>query len=395
MTEINSMPSLLELLPGTEYQYDAKIMSFPTTGIVSVTNRCNLACPYCFNKQNGVDMDFETADMTARFLLANAAITKRKPTFNFFGGEPLLKFDDIIVPLVNKYNDAFSWGMTTNGTLLDEGIVDWLYKHHIQLLLSVDGCKQIQDKQRPMHNGKSSFDILAKILPYLLIYYPDITFRSTLTRDSLYFLDESIETIENFRFSNFTLIPNLFELWQHNDYLLWKNFIDKQAIKIMRYLSLQQPLKTRCNNLITGVREIELLNTNGQLKSPLTGCGMGIIGVGVSPDGHLHACQEENSLNSQDAIGDIITGIDVKKQEAYCHNLYNNWIDYIKKVDQLDTSPNFKLYYANSYCSTRLKDGFACNTTQTAFLKGIHQSATRLYLNYHLTLNPYAQQLFN
>ena len=78
-----------------------------------------------------------------------------------------------------------------------------------------------------MHNGKSSFDVLAKILPYVLIYYPDITFRSTLTRDSLCFLDESVETIENFGFSNFTLIPNLFELWQHNDYLLWKNFIDK------------------------------------------------------------------------------------------------------------------------------------------------------------------------
>ncbi|MGN1326575.1 MAG: hypothetical protein ACI4VQ_00590 [Clostridia bacterium] len=60
---------------------------------------------------------------------------------NFFGGEPLLCFDSLIKPLVEKYKDIVSFGITTNGVLLDEDIVDFFYENNIQLLLSFDGIE--------------------------------------------------------------------------------------------------------------------------------------------------------------------------------------------------------------------------------------------------------------
>ena len=60
---------------------------------------------------------------------------------NFFGGEPLLYFDSLIKPLVEKYKDIVSFGITTNGILLDEDIVDFFYENNIQPLLSFDGIE--------------------------------------------------------------------------------------------------------------------------------------------------------------------------------------------------------------------------------------------------------------
>ena len=74
---------------------------------------------------------------------------KLKGTINFFGGEPLLRYYDIIEPLVliveKDYPDCFNFGITTNGVLLDKEKIDFLYEHNIIPLLSMDGDKETQD----------------------------------------------------------------------------------------------------------------------------------------------------------------------------------------------------------------------------------------------------------
>jgi uncharacterized protein len=102
----------------------------------------------------------------------------------FFGGEPMLCYDNIIVPIVEycneKYPNDFDFGMTTNGTLLDEEKIIWLYEHKFSLLLSIDGNKETQDFNRPCRDEtKSSFDLINKNIPTLLKYYPNLKFRST------------------------------------------------------------------------------------------------------------------------------------------------------------------------------------------------------------------------
>ena len=68
-----------------------------------------------------------------------------------------------------------------------------------------------------------------------------------------------------------------------------------------------------------------------------------MYGIGISPDGSLHPCQEENGKNEIDAVGNIYTGIDFTIHEQYCQNIYNNWIKYLKMIDELPGRLNFEL----------------------------------------------------
>ena len=163
--------------------------AWPSKACLNVTDACNLACKYCFVEQNPHYMTLETAKDATHYLLEN--LEKRNKKFNkneraritFFGGEPMLLYDEIIVPLVNyirENNLPVDFGMTTNGTLLNEERIKFFRKNKFDLLLSIDGAKTTQDLNRPCKNGKSSFDLIIPNIPYLLEKYPNITFRSTI-----------------------------------------------------------------------------------------------------------------------------------------------------------------------------------------------------------------------
>lgn len=87
-------------------------------------------------------MTFEVADRSIQWVLSNCQGDK-KPTVGFFGGEPLLKFDDIIVPITKKYEDKIEFSITTNGTLLNEDIIDFFCDYEIYPLLSFDGVPEV------------------------------------------------------------------------------------------------------------------------------------------------------------------------------------------------------------------------------------------------------------
>lgn len=117
----------------------------PTSAVVNLTNQCNNACPYCFVCFQEDFMEYSTAKDTVEFLLKNVIAQKNveKPTFAFFGGEPLLAFDKIIKPLIIEYGDRINWSITTNGTLLTEEIIDFLADNDVSVLLSWDGLKDV------------------------------------------------------------------------------------------------------------------------------------------------------------------------------------------------------------------------------------------------------------
>ena len=117
-------------------------------GFLNLTQRCNLKCKYCFVVQQPKEMTFQVAKDAADFFANNAKTTKQMPSINYFGGEPLLKWDDIIVPLTeyirDKYGMNFRLGITTNGILLDEEKLEFMKKYGIGFLFSIDGNKKTQ-----------------------------------------------------------------------------------------------------------------------------------------------------------------------------------------------------------------------------------------------------------
>lgn len=134
-----------------------------------IAHDCNLACKYCFagkGEYNGDKslMSLEVGKKAIDFLIQNSG-NRRNLEVDFFGGEPLMNFEVVkgIVAygrsLEEKYNKNFRFTLTTNGMLLNDDVMEFANKEMSNVVLSVDGRKEVNDRMRPTPNGKGSYDI--------------------------------------------------------------------------------------------------------------------------------------------------------------------------------------------------------------------------------------------
>ncbi len=124
-----------------------------------ISHDCNLACPYCFAGQGEYQgdralMSFEVGKKALDFLIANSG-KRRNLEVDFFGGEPLMNFE-VVKQLVaygreqeKLYNKNFRFTLTTNGVLLNEEIMEFCNKEMGNVVLSIDGRKEVHDRMRP------------------------------------------------------------------------------------------------------------------------------------------------------------------------------------------------------------------------------------------------------
>jgi len=163
--------------------------------ILKITNKCNLNCIYCYNadKNEIKDMDFKTAKNSIDYILSDDT---DKLKIQFTGGEPLLNFDLIekVIKYCNKEYDYInvSYAVQTNGTLLNNELIEKIKDLHLKIGISIDGI-EVNDILRPYEDGNSStLDTLRGI--YLLNSY-NIPFGITtvITNKNLPFIKEFVE----------------------------------------------------------------------------------------------------------------------------------------------------------------------------------------------------------
>lgn len=135
-----------------------------------IAHDCNLACRYCFAEEGEYHgrramMSYEVGKQALDFLIANSG-NRRNLEVDFFGGEPLMNWD-VIKQLVEygrsqeeKYNKKFRFTLTTNGVLLNDEIMEFANKEMANVVLSIDGRKEVHDFMRPFRNGKGSYDLI-------------------------------------------------------------------------------------------------------------------------------------------------------------------------------------------------------------------------------------------
>jgi uncharacterized protein len=147
---------------------------------LNVTHRCNMNCDYCYGEDGSyggpaIQMNQETARQAVDFLMKESG-NSDSCRITIFGGEPLLNFDRVkyVVQYAReeaaKRNKEMTFGMTTNGILLNDDVIDFIIKEKIEVTFSLDGPKDIQDKNRPFksNRGKSSYDLIyPKILTFI------------------------------------------------------------------------------------------------------------------------------------------------------------------------------------------------------------------------------------
>lgn len=139
--------------------------------IFNITDDCNLRCKYCkfTGTYNGArthrkhSMSYDTINNSLKLI---QSLYKGKDTLiiGFYGGEPLLEFEKIkyiVSVLENNYSDL-RIGLTTNGTMLDKKVIEYLIQHNIMIKISLDGPKNIHDRNRITKSGSGSFDLIMK-----------------------------------------------------------------------------------------------------------------------------------------------------------------------------------------------------------------------------------------
>lgn len=333
---------------------------YPTCVCLNITDNCNLACKYCFVQQKPHYMTQEIAFKAIDFVVANL-LKKREleprdqlngADVTFFGGEPTLLWDEIIVPTVlyaeEKYPNLVHFNITTNGTLLSTERIEFLQQHYIPVLLSMDGAKEVQDFNRPCRDGSSSFDKIIPIIPNLLQAFPNTTFRATIYQYSCDKIYETYKFAENMGFKNIFICPNARETWTENNLNKMHNEIHKiYADMILSFINNIKPIScATINSTFKKILEHDLqvyYNDYNDLEvnRPVTRCGIGTGSASISYDGKIFGCQEQDSRDTNDYfyIGDIFNGIDVKKHTSILTD-YNQKALAVSENKQLcDTCP--------------------------------------------------------
>ena len=144
-----------------------------TAGVVKalclhIAHTCNLICSYCFARQgkdNGerAVMSFEVGKQALDFLVANSG-SRRNLEVDFFGGEPLMNFQvvkDLVAyarSIEKEHNKNFRFTLTTNGMLVDDDVSEFANRECHNVVLSLDGRKEVHDRYRVDYAGKGSWD---------------------------------------------------------------------------------------------------------------------------------------------------------------------------------------------------------------------------------------------
>lgn len=249
-----------------------------------LTWACNLNCTYCFEKfkTKGREMSL---DMAKRILSEEFAMMKEKEKpgklkVEFFGGEPLIKFDVIkgVTEWIENNDPGVDYLLfvTSNGTLLDDEKKQWFTRHKdkIRIVMSVDGSEEMQETNRGHLAGKVPIDFVRKT-------WPELHFKSTISRANLHNLANGIIYLLE---KGHVVAPNLAqgEDWQDGDEIIYKRELEKLAD-----WHLEHPDREPMN--IFNQPFFALLEPHFS-KTPQKNCGTGTTMATYDVDGTMYPC---------------------------------------------------------------------------------------------------------
>lgn len=172
-----------------------KLENIPlTTLVLNVNTGCNLSCSYCYKEDldtpaNSKRMSFETAKQSIEMMLQESPDQKRY-NIVFFGGEPLTNMPlirEVVTYAEKRFGDIghpVDFSLTTNATMLNPEIVEFLQAHRIGVAISIDGPKAIHDKNRITVGGQGTYEVVRRKVAYFLENYNarPVGARVTLTK---------------------------------------------------------------------------------------------------------------------------------------------------------------------------------------------------------------------
>ena len=265
-----------------------------------IAHDCNLACRYCFAEEGEYHghralMSYEVGKKALDFLIAHSG-SRRNLEVDFFGGEPLLNWQ-VVKDLVaygrrqeKIHNKNFRFTLTTNGVLLNDEVQEFVNREMANVVLSIDGRKEVHDHMRPFRNGKGSYDLVLPRFRKLADsrnqekYYVRGTFtryNRDFSRDVLHLADLgfrqiSVEPVVGTEEEEYALRPeDLPEIFAEYDRL---------AAEMVRRYGTDEDF--------TFFHFMLDLTGGPCVAKRLSGCGSGTEYLAVTPWGDLYPCHQ-------------------------------------------------------------------------------------------------------
>ena len=266
-----------------------------------VSHDCNLKCKYCFASQGDFGgekemMSVEVGKKAIDYLIANSG-NRRNLEIDFFGGEPLMNFD-VVKELVEygrkvekQHNKNIRFTITTNGVLLDDDKIDYINEHMHNVVLSLDGRKEVNDNMRPTVNDKGSYDVIMPKFKKLVEKRPKDKYyyiRGTFTRDNLDFSEDVLHFADE-GFSLTSVEPVVGD--ESNPYALRKEDMEKVFAEYEKLAKKYAKRKLEGENF-TFFHFVVDLNQGPCVIKRITGCGAGNEYLAVTPNGDIYPCHQ-------------------------------------------------------------------------------------------------------
>lgn len=281
-----------------------------------IAHDCNLACRYCFAEEGEYKgrralMSYEVGKQALDFLIANSG-NRRHLEVDFFGGEPLMNFQ-VVKDLVKYgreqealHDKQFRFTLTTNGILLNDDIMEFANKEFDNVVLSIDGRKEINDRMRPSRNGKGSYDIIVPKFEKLaqLRHQTKYYVRGTYTHYNTDFF-EDVRHLAELGFKQISVEPVVappeapYALTEEDLPVLYEQY-DKLASYMLK-------CKKEGKNFNFFHFMIDLKGGPCVAKR-LSGCGSGTEYLAVTPWGDLYPCHQFVG-NEDFLMGNVFEGI--------------------------------------------------------------------------------------
>ena len=287
-----------------------------------IAHDCNLACKYCFadegeyHGQKRELMSLEVGKKALDFLIENSG-DRVNLEVDFFGGEPLMNFDvvkEIVAygrSIEKKHNKNFRFTLTTNGVLLNDDVIEFCNKEISNVVLSLDGRKEIHDLMRPTRNNKGSYDIITPKFQEFVKKRGDKSYyvRGTFTRNNLDFCAD-FKHMADLGFKEISIEPVVSS--PECDYSIREEDIEKICEEYDK-LALDIIDRHKKGKPVTFFHYMLDLNGGPCVYKRLSGCGSGTEYLAVTPQGDLYPCHQFVGLDGFN-LGNVFEGI--KKTEV-------------------------------------------------------------------------------
>ncbi len=281
-----------------------------------VAHTCNLNCTYCFAAQGRYHgeralMSFDVGKQTLDFLIAHSG-TRKNLEVDFFGGEPLLNWD-VCKQLVSyarsvekQANKNFRFTLTTNGMLLDDDVTDFANREMHNVVLSLDGRKEIHDALRRTVSGRGSYDTILPKFQRFVQKRGDRSYymRGTFTRRNLDFL-EDIKHMADLGFTELSMEPVVcapdepYALREEDLPVLYEQY-EQLALEMLR--------RKKAGHGFTFYHYMIDLTGGPCIYKRISGCGSGTEYLAVTPNGDLYPCHQFVG-DEKYRMGDVWQGV--------------------------------------------------------------------------------------